>query len=149
MALFVKQVCNGKMNHTRHFKATTRNPFIYDVLGMTIPNLVTEQGSSMTKFRYSSWMTGLGVNPFVQLWQSRRNRHRNVVNFVIEVKLSSFTVEVPPVSRNFCHKSEIKKNVRCLGIEPRTCTSQARWLTITLWIQTCYRVGTLIYYLFE
>ena len=46
---------------------TTRNPFIYDVLGMTIPNLVTEQGSSMTKFRYSSWMTGLGVNPFVQL----------------------------------------------------------------------------------
>jgi len=109
MALFVKQVCNGKMNHTRHFKATTRNPFIYDVLGMTIPNLVTEQGSSMTKFRYSSWMTGLGVNPFVQLWQSRRNRHRNVVNFVIEVKLSSFTVEVPPVSQNFRHKSEIKK----------------------------------------
>ena len=88
---------------------TTRNPFIYDVLGMTIPNLVTEQGSSMTKFHYSSWMTGLGVNPFVQLWQSRRNRHRNVVNFVIEVKLSSFTVEVPPVSQNFRHKSEIKK----------------------------------------
>jgi len=46
---------------------TTRNPFIYDVLGMTIANLVTEQGSSMTKFRYLSWMTGLGVNPFVQL----------------------------------------------------------------------------------
>jgi hypothetical protein len=46
---------------------TTRNPFIYDILVMTSPFFVMEQGSLMIKLYISSWMIGLAVNPLVHL----------------------------------------------------------------------------------
>ena len=46
---------------------TTRNPFIYDVLGMTNSISVTEYGSLMMKLCRTSWMLGLVVSPFVPL----------------------------------------------------------------------------------
>jgi hypothetical protein len=49
------------------FTHTTRNPFIYDILVMTSPFFVMEQGSLMMKLYISSWMIGLAVNPLVHL----------------------------------------------------------------------------------